>query len=161
MLSLFHDYKLRKQLYDDILADTVTWLAAEFTRYPPKEVSDPADQTNVLVNFVTFDLHALETQEGYAHIRRLLSAADTEQGAMIRLKSHVLDLRLTYGDKNIDRMIKDAYRDMTNIYGLTVDLKKLDGNETLWLHPFLRRIYTLYGTGVSRMASLPAPNAES
>jgi len=149
----FMNYKLRKQLYDDILDDTVVWLAAEFHRNPPPEVSDPKNQTNVLVNFITLDLHALETPEGYMQMHRLLSGSETEQTAMLRLKSHVLDLRLTYGRRNIDRLIKETRKEMAYIYGLTVNLKKLDTNETLWLHPFLRKIYSIYGTGVSAMAS--------
>lgn len=153
----FQNYKLRKQLYDDILDDTVVWLAAEFHRNPPPEVSDPKDQTNVLVNFITLDLHTLETQEGYTQMRRLLTGSETEQEAMIRLKSHVLDLRLTYGGRNIDRMIRETRKEMAYIYGLTVDLEKLDPNETLWLHPFLRKIYSIYGTGVSAMANRVAP----
>ena len=64
------------------------------------------------------------------------------------LKDLVYDSRLTYGDKNIEFMMNESLKMMKYTYGLTVDLEPLNANDTLWLHPFLRKVYTQYGFGV-------------
>ena len=149
ILRNINDFELRKKLYDNLYADPIIWLGLEFTRNPPEMyVKDPSEQKNALLNFITLDLHTLQTTEGYNHAMQLLMARETDQQCMLRLKDLVYDSRLTYGDKNIEFMMNESLKMMKYTYGLTVDLEPLNANDTLWLHPFLRKVYTQYGFGV-------------
>jgi len=132
---------LTPEIYDHILEDIRYWFVNELTNIPPKIID--GKQSNALLNFATFDLHTLETTDGFAHMRLLLLGESTEQTVMIRLKNLVCDLYIKYGDDLIDELRHRVYTTMTNVYGLTFDVENmLDANNTLWLHPFIIRIYS-------------------
>lgn len=132
---------LTPELYTAIYEDIRYWCIIELTNIPPKQVEGV--QTNALLNFATFDLHALALPNGKNQMLKLLGAAGTDQTVMLRLKGLVVDLYIKYGDDIIDELRKRVYTTIVNTYGLDYDIDKdLDINNTFWLHPFIRKMLT-------------------
>jgi len=131
---------LTPDLYEQITDDVRVWMVIELTTITPQMVD--GKQTNALLNFITFDLHALVTDQGFKHMYSLLSGKGTLQTVMVRLKSLVCDLYIKYGDKIIDELRQRIYQSITNSYGLTFDIENdLDVNNTFWLYPIMLRVY--------------------
>lgn len=132
-----------KELYDNVVADVYNWFVQENTIRPiQNQIDDNGVQHNALMNFITFDLHALITEQGFVHMQRLLQAADTDQTVMIRLKDLVSILYIKYGDTDIDRLRKRIYKTTDKMYGLSFRSEDLDVNNTFWLWPFFRHVYS-------------------
>lgn len=141
--SLNNSEKFSK-LYNDVLSDVTAWYASENKVRPLEDqITSNGTQTNALLNFITFDLHALVTTRGFVHMQELLQARGTEQTVMIRLKDLVVFLYIKYGIKEIDRLRDRVYKSIDNMYGLTFHSKDMDVNNTFWLYPFFRYIYTV------------------
>ena len=111
-----------------------------------KQIDDKGVQINALMNFIAFDLHTLITTEGFAHMQRLLQAAETDQTVMLRLKDLVVTLYVKYGEENIDKLRKRIYRATDNMYGLSFSSADMDVNNTFWLWPFFRHVYNTMAT---------------
>ena len=128
-------------LYDAIYDDVRRWCVGELSSSNLKLVD--GRQNNALLNFATFDLTTLMTDKGLQHMIKLLSGAETDQTVMIRLKALVLDLYIKYGEDIIDELRKRVYVSIQNMYGITFDTENVvDVNNTFWLHPFVRKMYT-------------------
>lgn len=143
LTSKFEQSEQYAKLYNSVLNDVTAWYAAENKIRPVEEQIVGGVQKNALLNFITFDLHALVTTKGYKHMQNLLQANNTEQTVMIRLKDLVISLYIKYGEEQIDKLRKRVYKTMNDMYGLSFDSEKIDVNNTLWLHPFFRQIYTV------------------
>ena len=141
--SLTKDFKQDADLYDSILRDIAMWYLAEIKIRPLDSQIVDGVQQNALLNFITFDLHALIKTEGFVHMQELLQAKGTEQTVMIRLKDLVVSLYIKYGKKRIDKVRENTYKTIDNMYGLTFRSKDIDVNNTFWLYPFFRQIYTV------------------
>lgn len=141
--SLTKDFKQDADLYDSILRDIAMWYLAEIKIRPLDSQIVDGVQQNALLNFITFDLHALIKTEGFVHMQELLQAKGTEQTVMIRLKDLVVSLYIKYGKKRIDKVRENTYKTIDNMYGLTFHSKDIDVNNTFWLYPFFRQIYTV------------------
>ena len=143
LTSKFEQSEQYAKLYNSVLNDVTAWYAAENKIRPVAEQIVDGVQKNALLNFITFDLHTLVTTKGYKHMQNLLQANNTEQTVMIRLKDLVISLYIKYGEEQIDKLRKRVYKAMNDMYGLSFDSEKIDVNNTLWLHPFFRQIYTV------------------
>ena len=132
---------LTPDLYESIYRDIQFWCVNELASSPA--VTANGQQANALLNFATFDLHALMTNVGTDHMIGLLTGRGTDQTVMLRLKSLVVDLYLKYGDDVIDELRERVYRTLANLYGITYDIDRaIDINNPLWLHPFIRKMHT-------------------
>ena len=138
-----NDFKQNVELYNNILIDVTNWYAGENKIRPVDTQIIDGVQTNALLNFITFDLHTLITTEGFVHMQELLQAKGTDQTVMIRLKDLVTFIYIKYGIKRIDRLRKRIYKTIDNMYGLTFSSEDMDVNNTFWLYPFFRQIYTV------------------
>lgn len=138
-----NDFKQNVELYNNILIDVTNWYAGENKIRPVDTQIVDGVQTNALLNFITFDLHTLITTEGFVHMQELLQAKGTDQTVMIRLKDLVTFIYIKYGIKRIDRLRKRIYKTIDNMYGLTFSSADMDVNNTFWLYPFFRQIYTV------------------
>lgn len=142
--SLIHrtDYK---ELYNNVVNDVLAWFIQENTLRPVQDqIDDNRGQTNALMNFIAFDLHALITQQGFIHMQRLLQAEETDQTVMIRLKDLVTTLYIKYGEKDIDKLRKRVYRAIDRMYGLSFKSEDIDVNNTFWLCPLFKHIYETF-----------------
>ena len=135
-------------LYNAVLQDIAHWFLNEIKTHPLDEQMVDGVQTNALLNFITFDMHALETAQGYNHFHRILQAIGTEQTVMIRLKDLVIELYAKYGERDIDGLRKRIYKATDSIYGLSRKSEDMDVNATLWLYPFFKHIYTTVPTNI-------------
>lgn len=131
------------KLYNSVLTDVTAWFAAEIKLRPLEDQIVDGVQKNALMNFITLDLHTLVTRQGYKHMQDLLQAEGTEQTVMIRLKELVLSLYIKYGEKQIDLLRERVYKSIDNMYGLTFESEKIDVNNTFWLYPFFKQVYTV------------------
>lgn len=132
---------LTPELYEAIFKDIQFWCINELSSSPP--VSANGQQANALLNFATFDLHALVVKDGVAQMLTLLTGKGTDQTVMLRIKGLVEDLYIKYGDDIIDELRRRVYNTMSNVYGIDYDIENvLDVNNTLWLHPFVRKMHT-------------------
>ena len=129
------------QLYEAVLQDVLAWYLAEVKARPLDKQIINGVQTNALVNFITFDLHALIKTQGFVHMQELLQARNTQQTVMLRLKDLVLKLYVKYGETEIDELRSRIYRSIDSIYGLTFRSEDMDTNSTFWLWPFFKQIY--------------------
>ena len=102
--------KVSPQLYESVLQDVLDWYLAEVKARPLDKQIVNGVQTNALVNFITFDLHALIKTQGFVHMQELLQARNTQQTVMLRLKDLVLKLYIKYGETEIDELRSRIYR---------------------------------------------------
>lgn len=136
-----------KELYNNVVNDVLAWFVQENTLRPVQnQIDDNGVQSNALMNFITFDLHTLITQQGFVHMQRLLQARDTDQTVMIRLKDLVTTLYIKYGEKDIDKLRKRVYRAIDRMYGLSFKSEDIDVNNTFWLCPLFKHIYETFRT---------------
>ena len=136
-----------KELYDNIVADVYAWFVQENTLRPVQnQIDENGVQHNALMNFITFDLHALITTQGFVHMQELLQAQGTDQTVMLRLKDLVVVLYVKYGEKNIDEIRKRIYKATDQMYGLSFSTADMDTNNTFWLWPFFRHVYNTVAT---------------
>jgi len=132
--------KLTPELYEQITDDVRIWMVIELLTLTPQTVD--GKQTNALLNFITFDLHALMTTVGFAQMRTLLTGEGTDQTVMIRLKSLVCDLYIKYGEEVIDELRERVYKTITDMYAIDFNIEEmLDVNNTFWLYPMLLKVY--------------------
>lgn len=130
-------------LYDRVLSDIAEWFLNEIKLRPiDDQLDSDGVQHNALMNFITFDLHALVTQQGFVHMQKILQAEGTDQTVMIRLKDLVSTLYIKYGNKNIDKLRARTYQAIDAMYGLNFKSEDMDVNNTFWLCPFFKHIYT-------------------
>lgn len=144
--SLTNSYEKSEEyarLYNSVLTDVTAWYAAENKIRPLEDQIVGGVQKNALLNFITFDLHALVKTEGFVHMQQLLQARGTEQTVMLRLKDLVVSLYVKYGENQIDKLRDRVYKSIDNMYGLTFKSEDMDVNNTFWLYPFFRHIYTV------------------
>ena len=132
-----------EELYMKVLGDVTAWFISENKVRPLENQIVDKVQTNALLNFITFDLHTLITKEGFVHMQELLQAAGTEQTVMIRLKDLVTAIYIKYGEKDVDKLRKRVYKTIDAMYGLTFKSKDIDVNNTFWLYPFFKHVYTV------------------
>lgn len=132
-----------EELYIKVLGDVTAWFISENRVRPlEKQIVDKV-QTNALLNFITFDLHTLVKTEGFVHMQELLQAVGTEQTVMIRLKDLVTTIYIKYGKKDVDKLRKRVYKTIDDMYGLTFKSEDIDVNNTFWLYPFFKHVYTV------------------
>jgi hypothetical protein len=143
LINKFEQSEQYVKLYNSVLTDVTAWYAAENKIRPLEDQIVNGVQKNALLNFITFDLHALIKTEGFVHMQKLLQGKETEQSVMIRLKDLVTSLYIKYGEDQIDKLRDRTYRSIDNMYGLTFKSKDMDVNNTFWLYPFFRHIYTV------------------
>lgn len=132
-----------EELYIKVLGDVTAWFISENRVRPLENQIVDKVQTNALLNFITFDLHTLVTEKGFVHMQELLQAEGTEQTVMIRLKDLVTTIYIKYGEKDVDRLRKRVYKTIDDMYGLTFKSEDIDVNNTFWLYPFFKHVYTV------------------
>lgn len=132
-----------EELYLKVLGDVTAWFISENKVRPLENQIVDKVQTNALLNFITLDLHTLVTEKGFVHMQELLQAVGTEQTVMIRLKDLVTTIYIKYGKKDVDKLRKRVYKTIDDMYGLTFKSEDIDVNNTFWLYPFFKHVYTV------------------
>ena len=133
------------ELYNNVINDILTWFIQENIIRPiNQQIDEKGVQHSALMNFITFDLHALITTQGFVHMQQLLQAKGTDQTVMIRLKDLVTTLYIKYGERDIDKLRKRTYKTMKRMYGLSFNVADIDTNGTLWLCPMFKHIYNTF-----------------
>lgn len=141
-------YRFEKEISTKLFSAELTkllTLCGEFVAAESKFVTradKPVD--TVFHNFATFNLHALDSEQGVKHfLSNLVKESDGNDRFVSRLHRLALSLEISIDPKALSVIKGRVYRSLTTVYFLQPkDVAVLIGKfHLLWLTPFLQTHY--------------------